>query len=157
MLFKAPSVQLKCRIEVCTIYIFSLILYWLLVLPLCEGRLKTLKGLLFSLLWEVCMSMFPSDFYTQHLYHGWLGMPTLVSHWHALRPLLLYCTLTEDPLWARSVRAAFPSLTIILFQPRVKCRHEPQCRNLLSPSVKSYVLLCSPMTFHSLGSQCIRD
>lgn len=54
----------------------------------------------------------------QHPYPGRLAS-------HASRLLL-----TEDPLWAKSARVAFPSLTINPFQPGGECSCRPQCQKV---------------------------
>ena len=72
--------SLKDRTEACAVYIFSLILYRLAVLPLPKARRLALQRSLTRLLWGGARPMVRRQVCIQRTRNGGLGMPDLESH-----------------------------------------------------------------------------
>ena len=105
--------SLKGRAEACATYVLPTVLYHLAVLPLCESRKVAIERLLTKLLWGGRKHWVRKETCYQRLSHGGLGLPHLASHRHASRLAFLRRVQADgDPVVARSVRDAFPSLTI---------------------------------------------
>ena len=103
--------SLKGRAEACAVYVFSLILYRLSVLPLPKGPLEgVLKQSLSKLLWGGRSPMVRRQVCHQRLCNGGLKMPDLESHWFAERLAFLGRSLTRDTVWGQNVKKAFPRL-----------------------------------------------
>ena len=102
--------SVKDRAELCATSIFSLIFYWLLVLPLSACRLLVLERLLFSLLWKSGRSMVRRQVCFQHPCNGGLAMLDLPNYWLAERFVFWGRSLTGDATLGCKVRAAFPNL-----------------------------------------------
>lgn len=79
------------------------------LLVLSDGHQKVFKSPLFLLWWGTKMSV--SSIHV-------MGMGECCTQ-HVL---------TDDTFWARSVRVAFPSLTLSLFQTGAECHHRPWCQ-----------------------------
>ena len=78
------SLSLKGRAE-CAVYVFSLILYRLVVLPLPKARRLALQQSLSRLLWAGGRPMVRRQVCIKRTRYRGLGMSYLVSHWLAER------------------------------------------------------------------------
>ena len=102
--------SLKGRGEGCAVYVFPLILYRLVVLPLPKARRLALQRYLSRLLWGGARPMVHGQVCIQRTRYGGLGMPDLESHWLAERLAYLGQVLTGDAVWRRMASRTFPRL-----------------------------------------------
>ena len=102
--------SLKGRAEACAVYVFSLILYRLAVLPLPKAHRLALQRSLSRLLWGGARPMVRRQVCIQRTRNGGLGMPDLESHWLAERLAYLGRSLTGDAVWRRKASRTFPRL-----------------------------------------------
>ena len=91
--------SLKGQAEVCTVYIFPLILYWLSVLPLPKDHWLVLIQSLSKLLWSGQKLMVHRQVCCQCPQNGDLGIPDLESHWLAERLAYQGRSLSRDMVW----------------------------------------------------------
>ena len=88
--------SLKGRAEVCTVYIFLLILYHLSVLPLPKDHRVSLEQSLFKLLWKGRIPFILRQVCCQRSRDGDLRIPDLECHWFAERLTYLGRSLTTN-------------------------------------------------------------
>ena len=98
------------RAEVCTVYIFPLILYRLSVLPLPMNHRLALQGSLSKLLWRGRTPMVRRQVCCQRPSNEFLDMPDLKDHWFAERLAYLGRSLSKDTVWKRKASDTFPRL-----------------------------------------------
>ena len=88
--------SLKSKAETCAVYVFSLILNRLSVLPLPKARRLALQQSLTRLLWRGRGPMVLRQVCIQRTRNGGVGMPDLKSHWLAERLAYLELFLTSS-------------------------------------------------------------
>lgn len=103
----------------------SLILYRLVVLFFYKNRKKGLAGLLFSLLWGGRKHQVWREVVTQLRCHGCPGNVTLYERSGRIEVGFSTPALTKDSILEKSVRDAFPSLTITPPVSRPEHRRKP--------------------------------
>ena len=91
-------------------YVFPLILYRLVVVPLPKARWLALQQSLSRLLLGGARPMVRRQVCIQCTHNGGLGMPDLESHWLAERLAYLGQSLMGDAVWRRKVSRTFPCL-----------------------------------------------
>ena len=128
--------SLKGRAEVCAMYIFSLILYHLSVLPLPKDHRVALIQSLFKLLWKGWSLLVHRQVCYQRPRDWGLGMPDLEIHRLAERLAYLAQSLTRDAVWSLKVGVTFPDLRLYSkVEGRCRPRDEPpfvsECRRAL--------------------------
>ena len=124
--------SLKGRAELCAVYIFPLILYWLSVLPLPRNHRVALEQSLSKLLWKARSPLVSRQVCCQCPREGGLGMPDPESH----RLVYLGRSLTKKTEWGPKVRDVFPRLRSNpgaegRRRPRDDTRFSIECRGAL--------------------------
>ena len=115
--------SLRGKAEVCAVYIFSLILYRLSVLPLPRGHRLVLIQSHSKLLWSDRKPVVCRLFCCQRPRNGGLGMPDLESHWLVERLAYLGRSLSRGTVWGQKVKDVFPRLES---DPKVEGRRKPK-------------------------------
>ena len=142
--------SLKGRAEACAVYVFSLILYRLAVLPLPKARRLALQRSLSRLLWGGARPMVRRQVCIQRTRNGGLGIPDLESHWVDERLAYLGRSLTGDAVWRVGLFLASSQTQ------RLKVDVSLWAKHCLSTSAeRPFVTFLGPVTFHGLGKNCI--
>ena len=123
--------SLKGRAEACAVYVFTLILYRLSVLPLPRDHRVALERSLSKLLWKGRRPLVSRKVCCQRPREGGLGMPDLESHWLAERLAYLGRSLTKETVWGHKVRDVFPPKAESRRRPRDETRFLIECRRAL--------------------------
>ena len=119
--------SLKGCAEVCAVYVFPLILYRLVVLPLPKACWLALQRPLSRLLWGSRRPMVRRQVCIQRTRNGGLGMPDLERHWLAERLAYLGRFLTRNAVWRRKTSLTSPRLPS---DPRAEGRRKPMGEKL---------------------------
>ena len=88
--------SLMGKVDVCPVYIFSLILYRLSILPLPKNRRLALQRSLSKLIWRGRSLMVCRQVRCQRPRNRGLGMPELENHWFAERLAYLGLSFSTD-------------------------------------------------------------